>query len=370
MKIKGLVSIAVGIISLTLFVTVLPGSAQQVTKQTLQQRELTAPEPIKKSLEQMRARIQQKKLNYTVGYTKALDKPRKMLLGDMDDPKVTREWRVKANLLADELLRADDEAREAYIKKNPEMIQKFPEIFKPIQICTAKLKAFNWRDKGKVTSVKEQDCGNCWAFAALGAYEANYLIRNNTTVDASEQYINDCGEADAGDDAGSCNGGLAVEALQHIVREGMPYETTVPYTGSDNACTSPLTPLDGIAWGYVDATVEHPTTQQIKAAICKYGPLTTRMRVVSDDFFAYTSGVYNESVASDSAGDGHAVVFVGWDDTKGAWLIKNSWGIDWGENGYGWLAYGSNRIGRHSAWIKAESKFYLVPRKLQILNIK
>jgi len=332
---------------------------QPATQQTPQQRELTAPETVKRNLQTMRDQIKSKGLKYTVGYTKAFDKPWKALAGEVSDEKITRPFRTQVNEKAYEALRADEKALNALLKKKPEMIHKIPEVTIKKE-CSSTIKAFNWRDKGKVTPVKDQGCGNCWAFAANGAYEASNLIRNNETVDTSEQYVNDCAKADAGDDAGSCDGGLAVEALQHWVHVGGVKEKKLPYTATDQPCGNPSTGLHALTWGFVDPNVEHPTTLQIKEALCTYGPLTTRMRCVSDDFKAYTSGVYKEDVPNDSSGLGHAVVIVGWDDSKGAWLIKNSWGTDWGEGGYGWIEYGSNRIGRHTAWIKASSIYYTV----------
>lgn len=336
-------------------------TATSAQSQQLLQREMHASDNIKRMLQGFRSDIQAKGLRYSVGYTKALDKPRESLLGDREDPGFTPSMRMEINKQASQRLRIDDEAQAVWLKQNPAMAHRLPDIsiVKVIR-CSATLSAFNWQNSGKVTPVKEQSCGNCWAFAATGAYEASYLRRNSQVVDASEQYINDCGKRDNGADAGGCGGGLAAYAFEHYVRVGGTYEATVPYTGTDRACTNPATPLDAVAWGFVDPTVEHPTAQQIKQALCTYGPLATRMRVVSNAIFAYTGGVYNETVASDSSGGGHAVVIVGWDDSRGAWRIKNSWGTDWGENGYAWIAYGSNRIGRHTAWIKAKSKFYII----------
>ncbi len=337
----------------------------QSQKERLRVRELSAPPAIKQALASMRQEIQQKGLRYKVGYTKALDKPRTKLMGDVDDPKLTPAWRRAVNVRAAKLLRVDQETQASALKLKPELKVKMPEFRLPV--CSATYKAFNWRDRGKVTPVKDQDCNNCWAFAAVGAYEASYLIRNGITLDVSEQYVNDCGRKDDGEDAGSCGGGLAAKALEHMVREGNVAETAIPYTATNQACTNPATPYDAVAWGFVDPAVEHPTTQQIKQAICTYGPVATRMRVVSGNFFAYTEGVYNEAVASDASGDGHAVVLVGWDDDRGAWLMKNSW-EDWGEDGYCWIAYGSNRIGRHTSWIRAESVFYAMPMNYKLLQ--
>lgn len=343
-----------------------PGQTQvQSQKERLRLRELSASAAIKQKLSTMRTEIQQKSLRYKVGYTKALDKPRTKLLGDVDDPRLTPAWRKSVNVQSAKLLRVDLEARTAALKVNPALKSRLPEFRLPA--CSATSKAFNWRDRGKVTPVKEQDCGNCWAFAAVGAFEASYLLRNGRTIDVSEQYINDCARTDDGTDAGSCGGGLAAKALEHMAREGNVDETAIPYTATNQACTNPATPLDALAWGFVDPDVDFPTTQQIKQAICTYGPVATRMRVVSDNFIAYTEGIYNEAVASDESGGGHAVVLVGWDDNRGAWLMKNSWGEDWGEEGYCWIAYGSNRIGRQTSWVRAKSTFYALPQNYKLM---
>jgi C1A family cysteine protease len=339
-------------------------TAQQATNlaEQLKQRELSAPDPIRNSLSALRAEIQSKKLQHGVGYTSILDQPRNTRLGDVDDPTQTKEWRMNVNQQAERLLKVDEEDRVGFLLQDPGRRSALPDITRQKEVdCNASLRAFDWRSYGKVSPVRRQVCGNCWAFAAVAAYEASYLIRNNQAEDGSEQYLNDCARTNSGQQAGSCEGGLASSALEHIVREGDSTEAIVPNEGIDRPCGKPALPLRAVAWGFVDPAVDFPSRQKIKAALCKYGPLTTRMRVVSDQLFAYTQGVYNETVNSDTEGGGHAVVIVGWDDARNAWLIKNSWGEDWGpEHGLGWIGYNSNRIGRHTAWVTAQSTFYTV----------
>lgn len=328
----------------------------------LKQRELAAPVQIKQKLEAIRLEIQQKNLKYTVGYTTAVDRPLRSLLGDSDDPKFTPQYRMQINQNAIQRLTLDDQAEATFLQQHQAEAMRLQQLR---LMCNPAGRYLDWSANGLVTPVKDQgNCGSCWDFAATAAYEASYLRRNNNVVDASEQYILDCATASTGQDIGTCDlGGLAANALEYYVRVGGLHENMMPYAGYDQYCTKPQTSLSAVAWGFVDPAVEFPSVQQIKNALCTYGPLTTRMRIVSDNFRWYTGGVYNEYVASDDPrySAGHAVLIVGWDDDRGAWRIKNSWGPNWGEDGYMWIAYGSNRIGRHTAWIKAKSSFYASP---------
>lgn len=97
-------------------------------------------------------------------------------------------------------------------------------------------------------------------------------------------------------------------------------------------------PYKAVAWGYVDSTVEIPSVAALKKALFEYGPLGVTV-AVTPAFQAYTSGVFNEGSNADI---NYAVLLVGWNNSKQAWRIKNSWGKDWGESGYMWIAYTTN----------------------------
>ena len=158
--------------------------------------------------------------------------------------------------------------------------------------------------------------------------------------------------------------------MDYLVAKGTTSESKVPYTASDKACDeSDKSPIyRAINWGFVDPNNNMPSVQKMKEALCEYGPYTIGIQATSA-FQAYTSGVFNETTAVN--GSNHAVVLVGWDDEKQAWLIKNSWGTNWGENGYAWVRYNNNSCGYLARWVQAKkNKIKLNPALLSALKSK
>jgi C1A family cysteine protease len=199
---------------------------------------------------------------------------------------------------------------------------------------------FDWRDYNGLTPVRDQgNCGSCWAFATVGPLEANIKIKDQQTVDLSEQYLVSCNSNGWG-----CNGGFWPHSM---LLKGMAVEKDFPYRAADVACRSVSTSYKIDKWGYVGYQNSIPSTSAIKTAIYQYGPVT--VAVCADRYFdAYKSGVFNRSASGQT---NHAVVLVGWDDSQNCWIMRNSWGKSWGESGYMRIAYGTSKIGEDAAYI-------------------
>jgi PKD repeat protein len=213
----------------------------------------------------------------------------------------------------------------------------------PLRAGVTYAESFDWRNKdGKdwMTPVKSQgSCGSCWAFSAIGVVEAAVNIYANDPdidIDLSEQYlVSDCCNA------GSCGGGCPDWALEYVRDTGVPEESCFPYAMSNCACT-PCSDWAENPWGIENYVYVSSSTDAFKSALQEYGPLSVVLSV-PDDWFYYVGGVYTPTweVTNGVGWANHAVVLVGWNDSEGCWIIKNSWGSGWGEQGYARVLYGN-----------------------------
>ncbi|MDB5459449.1 MAG: cysteine protease [Caulobacteraceae bacterium] len=185
----------------------------------------------------------------------------------------------------------------------------------------------DWRSDGggRVTKVKHQgDCGSCVAFATCAVMESAHMIGSGAVLDLSEAHLFYC-------NGGSCLAGWSfVPALEAARMIGIGLQSDFPYVAHDVACVQIKPAVTLKSYRRALSRAER------KRALVS-GPVIGGMQVFSD-FAFYKSGIYRH-VSGDFEGN-HAIAVVGYDDEDGCWICKNSWGQDFGEDGYFRIAYG------------------------------
>jgi len=216
--------------------------------------------------------------------------------------------------------------------------QRFAELDKrPPSILLNPDDVFDWRELGGVTPVKDQgNCGSCWDFAATGAFESAVLIADSVEWDLSEQQVLSCNWGGS-----SCDGGWMNNAYQLFMYYGSIEEYCMPYAASDY--------IDCIQDSCVVMVMQEDLSDipnnitDIKNALL-IGPVSTTYTVFDDFYWDCYDNVYTSP--------NHAVVIVGWDDNlcggQGGWIVKNSWGVNWGDNGFFYIPYNSCGIGHYT----------------------
>jgi len=238
----------------------------------------------------------------------------------------------------------------------------------PQEVVNAVPTAWDWRTtggrggKGIVTEVKDQGaCGSCWTFSSTGAIESAWALKGNALTEFSEQLIVDCSHGCSnitGEPVCNqgCDGGFQWNAFLDIMSwGGLVTEAAYPYTGQTGTCQMPaknqfMAPISN----YTCLSGPNPANEpQLMTYIYEHGPAAIALDAGLLQF--YFGGIVDPffpNLECDPNSLDHALLIVGWgqeDNWIGEltpyWIVKNSWGADWGESGYFLIARNMNICG-------------------------
>ena len=230
---------------------------------------------------------------------------------------------------------------------------------------TSAVAEFDWRDSGVVTAVRNQgSCGACYSFASLANFESKMIRDSEGIFDFSENNAKECNYYDA-----SCGGGSFQLLANLYSKEGVVLESCDPYSTSNVSCNTSCTAIKTLLDWRIISTNAVPSTTILKNYIQTYGPVYTSYYAGDASDVSWQNEMYNYDGTytmyyTGSYATNHAVMIVGWDDNlthaggSGGWIVKNSWGTNWGgtcgygsEKGYFTIAYNSANIGQYSSYL-------------------
>lgn len=192
--------------------------------------------------------------------------------------------------------------------------------------------SYDWRDHGVVNPVKNQgQCGSCWAFSTIASSESAYAIKTGSLLSFSEQNIIDCAT-----NCNGCNGGWPFNAFTFILENQNGHfisESDYPYIGVADSCHFDESKVVGEITQRVK--VEFDNEIDLKEKIATVGVASVCISANNAQFMSYTSGILDDTLCNQIILD-HAVAVVGYgsENSVDYWIVRNSWGEDWGEGGY------------------------------------
>ncbi|XP_028816722.1 cathepsin O [Denticeps clupeoides] len=233
------------------------------------------------------------------------------------------------------------EFRERYLTARAEAVPRYPAD-KHLGLTGKELPArFDWRDQGKVNPVQDQgSCGGCWAFSVVAAMETVNAMQGHPLVELSVQQVIDCCYVNGG-----CNGGSIVMALDWLnqTKVKLVQQSEYPYKAVKKMCHFSALQHDGVSVKDFLAYDMSGQEDLMKQLLVERGPLVVIVDALS--WKDYLGGIIQHHCSSQKAN--HAVTISGYDSTGDIpyWIVRNSWGTSFGNEGYVYIKIGSNVCG-------------------------
>ena len=254
-------------------------------------------------------------------------------LFDLSDEEYEKQY-LDFSIPEDEISKSEIPSEETFINSN----ENESDNLRNLQTIPT---SFDWRNKGVVGVVKNQGiCGCCYAFSAVGNIESLYAIKHGELLNFSEQQILNCDPSHKG-----CNGGIIGRVFDYLKNSnGLGLTSSLKYISRKQTCSI----IKGVAKVLGKKYVGSNNEDSIARFLFKNGPLSAAVN--AKYFRFYRGGImkYSKTLCGNSLN--HAVLIVGYGVSSNGtkfWIVKNSYGKNWGENGYVRIARGTCSINRY-----------------------
>ncbi|XP_034250957.1 ervatamin-B-like [Thrips palmi] len=212
--------------------------------------------------------------------------------------------------------------------------------------------SIDWRQKGVVTSVKnEESCGSSWAFSVVGCVESRQALANGQSPnDLSPQQLVDCDDNDSG-----CNGGNPYNAMLYMQNSGVEGWSSYPYAGMVQSCRYVASKVVAKV-SNVDFIQGDEGEERMRQEVQNNGPIAATVNAASAAFTHYAGGIIADASCPTTINHGVVIVGYGLEGPIPYWIVKNSWGSSWGEQGYFRILRGRNICGINTLSVFADAQ--------------
>lgn len=219
--------------------------------------------------------------------------------------------------------------------------------------------SYDLRVEGLVSPVKNQgSCGSCWAFAGIAAMESAVMkVNGSQAPDLSEQQIVSCDARSHG-----CSGGW--QPFEYMKSKGVGTEADFPYAARNSSCKSVPAAAKALRWGNIGGANRRATVDEVRQAVVDFGALWITVGANSSWMNVSSSGKIGSCSNSQV---NHAITLAGYvteETSRGPqtkFLIKNSWGKNWGASGYATTPLGCNNLGSVVSFVVPEGHLCTPP---------
>ena len=228
-----------------------------------------------------------------------------------------------------------DELDFSYYVRNSILNVSYPRMIQEINQLFDMPASVDWRDKNAVTPVKDQgQCGSCWAFSTTGSLEGIHAIQTGNLVSFSEQQLVDCDNYKHGGNNHGCNGGIMDNAYSWIhMNGGLCSEESYPYISGNGEKQMCQTTCDLVPSSQIQNWVDVQSSDESLMSAIAEQPVSIAIEADQKDFQLYHSGVFTATCGT-TLDHGVLVVGYGTEEGENYYLVKNSWGTSWGDQGY------------------------------------